>query len=94
MGIRMDADDREEIWQDFHGLHVPEAVTKLNQLLDDVLPVVRSMVIITGRGIHSTSGNPKLRKALEDQLSRRAPNVVVQPVDCNPGALRIHYAAP
>ena len=55
---------REEIWQDF-GLHVNEATRKLISLIDDVLPVVGTLVIITGRGAHNRDGDSKLRPAIE-----------------------------
>jgi len=79
----------EEIWQDFHGLHVDEATTKLMQLLDDVLPAIGTLVIVTGRGAHSPDQSAKLRQALERTVSKRAATVEATPLCGNPGAIRL-----
>ena len=57
-----------EIQLDFHGLKVREAKQKVNELVVPVLPVVRSMVLITGRGRHSASGGSALKPAIEKVL--------------------------
>ena len=89
MGVRTGEYDREEIWQDFHGLHVADAEAKLAQLLEDILPVVGTIVIIMGRGVHSHDRSSKLRMAVEELVKRRFSAVEIQPVARNPGALRI-----
>ena len=89
MGVRTGEYDREEIWQDFHGLHVADAEAKLAQLLEDILPVVGTIVIIMGRGVHSHDGSSKLRMTVEELVKRRFSAVEIQPVARNPGALRM-----
>lgn len=89
MGERVGNDGREEIWQDFHGLHVDEVKAKLAELLDDVLPAVGTLVVITGRGAHSQNGSSRLKRSVEKEVFRRQASVEYLPVPQNPGALRL-----
>ena len=72
---------------DFHGLHADEARLKFDELVTPVLPVLREIVIITGRGVHSAGGVGVLR----DVLTTYAPThgFACEVVEGNSGALRV-----
>jgi len=88
-GLNMGDGGRNEFWQDFHGLHVDEAKAKLTDLIEQVLPAIRTIVIITGRGIHSPNGNAKIQKAVRQLVASRE-SLEITPVEGNPGALRLN----
>ena len=91
-GLNMGDGGRNEFWQDFHGLHVDEAKAKLTDLVEQVLPAIGTIVIITGRGIHSPNGNAKIKKAVKEFVGNRA-SLEIKPVEDNPGALRLRLKA-
>ena len=80
-----------EFRQDYHGLHIPEAEARLSQLIEHILPVVGSVVIITGRGAHSHKGNAKLLAFAKKLVMRPCycDTVDLAPVEGNPGAVRL-----
>jgi len=78
---------------DFHGLYAKEAERLATELIDCVLPALRSLVIITGRGLHSAGGRSILRMVIERLLADRSSTVRIEAVDGNPGAIRLRYLA-
>jgi DNA-nicking Smr family endonuclease len=50
---------------DFHGLHVNEAKKIFEELVPPILPVLRKVVLVTGRGAHSGSGTSVLKQELK-----------------------------
>ena len=70
-------DGREEI--DLHGLHATEALDVVRACLDEHreeratwkgkgIPPTRNLTVITGKGLHSRSGQARLRPAVENLL--------------------------
>lgn len=55
-------DTSDAIQVDYHGLHVNEMHSKYEELVEAVLPVVKKITIITGRGLHSEGGASRLMK--------------------------------
>lgn len=82
--------DSDEICIDFHGLHVNEAVAKFEGDVLAVLPALRKIRVITGRGKHSEGGSSAIKNKLvtiidrDDRLWR-------EPVANNPGAIRVMW---
>ena len=75
---------------DFHGLHVNEMRRKFKDQVVPVLPVVNKVVVITGRGSHSTGKESKLKKALLKLInSEFEKEMYWQEVDNNPGAINV-----
>ncbi|KAJ3107733.1 hypothetical protein HDU97_003403 [Phlyctochytrium planicorne] len=86
-GMGQISNDRWELYVDLHGLHVEEAKLMMEQFVLPVVPVLKSVNIITGRGKHSQSGESILKKAMKDYL----PTVgfVGKEVQENPGVLNV-----
>lgn len=83
-----------EIQLDFHGLPVAEAKSKLEDMVVPVLPVLGSLVLITGRGSHSSSGTSALKPALQKYVSRKHKETISwEPMKKNPGAVRLRVKA-
>ena len=53
---------------DFHGLHVEEAKVILRDYVLPVLPVLKKVFLITGRGKHSKSGQSILKESVRKYL--------------------------
>jgi DNA-nicking Smr family endonuclease len=53
---------------DLHGLFIEEAKEVLDSYVLPVLPVIRKVVLITGRGVHNESNMAKLKLALKDHF--------------------------
>mmetsp|Transcript_35059 Transcript_35059/g.84824 ORF Transcript_35059/g.84824 Transcript_35059/m.84824 type:complete len:1109 (-) Transcript_35059:1667-4993(-) len=77
---------------DFHGLHVNEMHSKYKELVEAILPVVKKVTVITGRGLHSTGGASKLMIALKKKIEKDK-NTRWDSVPRNPGALVVHWVA-
>ena len=62
---------------DLHCLHVQEALAALDLFLDKHIAEMsdsefhRTLYIITGRGLHSRNGIPRVRPAVEGRLKQR-----------------------
>ena len=85
-------DTSDAIQVDYHGLHVNEMHSKYEELVEAILPVVKKITIITGRGLHSTGGTGKLMKGLKKKIEKDK-NTRWQAVPNNPGALTVHWLA-
>ena len=57
---------------DLHGLHVNEAKTILQNHVLPVLPVLKKVYLITGRGKHSKDGKSVLRESVKKYLLKEA----------------------
>ncbi|KAJ3097596.1 hypothetical protein HDU97_004724 [Phlyctochytrium planicorne] len=84
------SNNRREISVDLHGLHVGEAKEMLQQFVLPVVPVMKSVVLITGRGKHSVGGDAVLKKAMKEYLQELG--LSGKEVLGNPGALRIEVS--
>ena len=78
---------------DLHGLHVQEAKSILQDYVLPVLPVLKRVFLITGRGMHSKDG----RGALKEAISKFLLNDVELPLRCedqigNEGALFVAWS--
>ena len=82
---------------DFHGLHAFEARAKFDELIVPTMsardgvgaPVLAEMVIITGRGAHSSGGVGVLREVVERHAALHG--LACESVEGNAGALRISH---
>jgi len=70
MGAQNQARSGGTIQVDYHGLHVGEMHEKYEALVEAILPVVKRVTIVTGRGRHSSHGNCKLKKALKKKIEK------------------------
>jgi len=89
MGAQQDGRDGSMIQVDYHGLHVNEMRMKFKEHVLPILPVVRKIMIITGRGTHSAGKEGKLKKALFKLIGQYESDIYWQRVDQNPGALYV-----
>jgi DNA-directed RNA polymerase subunit M/transcription elongation factor TFIIS len=90
MGISMEDQD---ISQDFHGLHVTEAITMFDHQVKPVLPVVRRMILITGWGRHSDNGTSVVQQALKDHIDSEENRSLMRwhMIDDNMGAIKVTW---
>jgi DNA-nicking Smr family endonuclease len=72
---------------DLHGLFINEAKEKIEELFLPVLPAVKKIVLITGRGVHNPKNEAKLKNALKDYFA--SVNIKCEEVKGNEGALCI-----
>lgn len=77
---------------DLHFLQVSEALNVLDLFVDEVIRELHEsknkkaiVYIITGRGLHSAGGRPRLKPAVQSRLLKRDLRYVEQ----NPGMLRV-----
>jgi DNA-nicking Smr family endonuclease len=89
MGAEREGQDGSLVKVDFHGMHVHEMRQKFKDHIVPILPVVKRVLIITGRGVHSVGNESKLRKALFRQVSQYDDRVYWQQVEKNQGALMV-----
>lgn len=89
MGGQRNIDGNELIQIDFHGLHVGEMKAKFKEHVKPILPVVGKIMIITGRGLHSSGGTSKLKNALIQHIDRNEKDVRWEVIAGNPGALNV-----
>eukprot|EP00122_Pirum_gemmata_P008680 Pgem_evm1s8007 len=57
MGVEKTSGGKDEkgiIYIDFHGLHIEDVKHKIDDVVVPVLPHVEAIVIVTGKGSHST----------------------------------------
>lgn len=85
-------DENAAIQVDFHGMHVSEMHTKYEELVEAILPVVKRVTIITGRGLHSPGGECKLMKALKKKIEKEK-NTRWSKIPNNPGAINVTWLA-
>ncbi|KAJ3096713.1 hypothetical protein HDU97_005629 [Phlyctochytrium planicorne] len=69
-GMGTISNERQELHVDLHGLHVTEAKLMVEQFVVPVVPVVKSVIIITGRGKHARDGDAVLKKAMKEFLPK------------------------
>ena len=74
---------------DYHGLHVNEMRRKFKEHVIPILPVVKKVLVITGRGSHSVGKESKLKKALFKLIGQYEDDIYFQRVDGNEGALYV-----
>jgi len=80
-------DDNGQIQLDFHGLHVKEAKSMYDDIVDPILPIIERLIIITGRGVHSDKKRATLRHALQKYIKGK--DCLCEICENNPGALRV-----
>jgi DNA-nicking Smr family endonuclease len=73
---------------DFHGFFIDEAKEVINTYIMPVLPVIRKVVLITGRGVHNKSQVTKLKLALKDHFAKI--KIRCEELSDNEGALCIY----
>lgn len=89
MGAEQEGENGSLIKVDYHGLHVNEMRQKFRDHVMPILPAVKKVMIIVGRGSHSTGKESKLRKALFKFIAQYESKIYWQKVDKNPGALYV-----
>eukprot|EP00581_Thalassiosira_minuscula_P001687 CAMPEP_0183741386 /NCGR_PEP_ID=MMETSP0737-20130205/62008_1 /TAXON_ID=385413 /ORGANISM="Thalassiosira miniscula, Strain CCMP1093" /LENGTH=105 /DNA_ID=CAMNT_0025976703 /DNA_START=301 /DNA_END=615 /DNA_ORIENTATION=+ len=72
---------------DYHVLRVNEMRSNFKEHLLPILPVVEKVMIITGRGLHSTGKEAKLKEALFKLVNQYSSNVYLQESNKYPGSL-------
>lgn len=80
----------DTIQVDFHGLHVNEMHSKHKELIEAILPVVKKVTVITGRGLHSADGESKLMRALKKKIEKDR-NTRWERIPSNPGAVIVTW---
>lgn len=86
-------EDSSPLKIDLHGLHVAEACVKLTELVLPILPALGCMLVVTGRGLHSSApGVSPLRTAVMDFFACK-PAVTCEPLTGNDGVLRVSHTA-
>ena len=75
---------------DFHGLHVNEAKNIAIEYIKPILPVLKKIRIITGRGAHSKNGQGKLNEAIKKFFLEEL-NIKCKNVFGNEGALDVFF---
>ena len=88
MGAQQEGNDGL-IQIDFHGLHVDEMRIKFKEHILPILPVVKKVMVITGRGLHSAGNESKLKKAVLKLIGQHQKNIYWQAIDHNPGAIYV-----
>jgi dsDNA-specific endonuclease/ATPase MutS2 len=73
---------------DLHGQTVQAAKKVISETILPVLPVLKKMTVITGRGLHSPNGQGVLKEALKEYLENEL-SVKYQDVESNDGAILI-----
>jgi DNA-nicking Smr family endonuclease len=72
--------DRASREFDFHGLRVNEALDRLEEIIDTTCDQgIRDVTVISGRGIHSEGGVPKIKPAFEKYF--RDNHIRYQPIN-------------
>ena len=76
---------------DMHALHVDEAIFKIKERIIPVLPNIKNLLLITGRGKHSTKNNtnPPLRTGIQRYLKDQ-PNISWERTE-NDGVIRVMW---
>jgi hypothetical protein len=75
---------------DFHALTMANAIALFESDVTPVLSVLKSMILITGRGLHSPQGQSVLRQALCDHIEAQD-NIIWDNVRRNSGAIRVRW---
>ena len=76
---------------DYHGLHVNEMRRKFKEHVIPILPVVKVVMVIVGRGLHSAGKEGKLKKALFKLIGKYEEDIKWQRVNRNEGALYVMW---
>jgi hypothetical protein len=76
---------------DFHALHVDEAKTKFDEDVMPVLPVVKTVLLIVGRGRNSDGGVAKLKPSIQSHIEQHPQHRKMRwaAVKGNAGALHV-----
>lgn len=74
---------------DFHCLRVKDMQATFSEKIVPILCACKKVRIITGRGLHSASGESILMKKLKDRIMQEESNMRFLDVDGNPGALDV-----
>jgi DNA-nicking Smr family endonuclease len=85
MGAEREGQDGSLIKVDYHGMHVHEMRHKFKEHILSILPVVKRVLTVTGRGVHSIGNESKLKKALFRQVSQYNDRMYWQQVENNKG---------
>jgi DNA-nicking Smr family endonuclease len=75
------------VHMDFHGLHVNEAKERIDEFVLPILPALKKMIVITGRGVHNETGSSVLKEELRKYFGQC--NVKCEELKKNKGALCI-----
>lgn len=89
MGAEEERGDSSLIQVDYHGLYVNEMRRKFKEHVLPILPVVKKVLVITGRGSHSAGKESKLKKALFKLIGQYEEDIYFQRIDRNEGALYV-----
>uniref|UniRef100_A0A7S0C1X0 Smr domain-containing protein n=2 Tax=Proboscia inermis TaxID=420281 RepID=A0A7S0C1X0_9STRA len=60
------------LYVDFHGLYLKEAILKFNEVVLPILPVQEKIIVITGRGLHNKNGRSVLRDGLLAHINTKS----------------------
>ena len=82
---------KDMIMLDFHGLHWKEAKAKFLDIVQPILPVVKVLTIVVGRGNHSHDGDPKLKNSLSNYIRQKHKNIRCTDDGDNEGALILRW---
>ena len=75
---------------DFHGLHVKEAIEKINEIILPVISELKVILIVTGHGKHSNSGDSLLQNGII-KFFQQTPEIGCNILKENSGVLEIKY---
>jgi DNA-nicking Smr family endonuclease len=81
--------DSKHLKVDFHGLFIEEAKQVIDAYILPVLSVIRKVVLITGRGVHSKKQVAKLKLALKSHFAKMT-KIKCEELSDNEGALCIY----
>uniref|UniRef100_A0A7S3V5Q9 RING-type domain-containing protein n=1 Tax=Chaetoceros debilis TaxID=122233 RepID=A0A7S3V5Q9_9STRA len=89
----MARDSDDGIVLDFHGLHVEEAKNKFDDEVVPILPVIKKIRLIVGRGKHSSAQIARLKPMLQEHIAEHPRHhLMTCRVDpTNDGALFVYY---
>jgi hypothetical protein len=87
-----DEDGRSSLIKvDYHGMHVSEMRNKFHQQVIPILPVVKKVLVLTGRSGTSTENASKLNKALFKLISQNEVSMYCRPVNENEEAFYVFW---
>ena len=84
-----DLENASRLHIDLHGLHINEAKEKVNEYVVPILPALKKIIIVTGQGNHSESGECVLKEAIKQYLLSL--NIKCLESTKNKGALCVYY---
>jgi len=83
--------ETNEYQLDFHSLKVREAKEKLDILVVPILPVVKTMVLITGHGQHREEAGGMKHALMKHIESKHRDSIICEKVPTNFGAIRVQH---